>query len=65
MYGNLVVCVFQIPFTWLIIRGVPTYRGDDKKRLEGQDVDRKDEEQGDEEQPKDVTTATVHELQTK
>jgi hypothetical protein len=65
LYGNLAVCVFQIPFTWLIIKGVPAYRGDDKHRPGADEVDRKDVEQGEEEQVKDVATATVHELQSK
>lgn len=64
MWGNLAVCLFQIPFTWLIIRTVPDYRGDDLHRPA--DADRKDVEDGPEgDGAKDVTTTQVHELQAR
>lgn len=32
LYGVLVVIAFQVPFTWLVIRSVPLYRADDRRK---------------------------------
>jgi hypothetical protein len=65
MWGDLAVCLFQVPFTWLIVRMVPKYREDDKHRP-AEEVDRKDVEEGGEyDASKDGVRTSVHELEAR
>lgn len=64
MYSNLALIVVQFPFTWMIIRTVPKYRGDDLKRPSDHAADEENNRKiADQEPDADAVKATeAHEM---